>query len=84
MSRRDSIETDHYDATHGERRDEDGQTRREAALDDRRRDPASPLDDPMFGALHLLARDQEELARLAYGDGPVDSALARIAEEEGL
>ncbi len=79
MNRRDNIEAEHYDATHGY--NERDPSRWEAEMDARRTDPK---DDPMFDALQLIARDQEELARLAYGDATVDAAIARVVEEEGL
>lgn len=81
MNRRDHIEQDHYDATHGDRFNDEQPSWREARNDDRRSDPTL---DPLWHVADLVARDCEELARRAYGDGTVDAAIARIAEEEGL
>lgn len=81
MNRRDHIEAEHYDATHGETFDGDCPSWREAANDERRSDPTL---DPLWHIADLTGRGFEELARLAYGDATVDAALARVTEEEGF
>lgn len=80
MNRRDRIEQAHYDATHGERFDDERPSWREARADDRRSDPRF---DPIWHIADLTGRGCEELARQAYGDATVDNALARVLEEEG-